>query len=82
MRQPFKHIDAVERDLVHRHLNEDCKLAEMTRSALLRRLKYPSRKLNLPLFGVSQGRAIMLRFFLLRQTPFFRPRGGPRTSSD
>ena len=39
MRQPFKHIDAVERDFIHRHLNEDRRLAEMTRSVLLRRLK-------------------------------------------
>ena len=41
----------------------------------------PKSTVNLPLFGVSQGRGIMLHFFLLRQTPFFRPRGGPRTSS-
>ncbi len=31
MRQPFKHIDAVERDFIHRHLNEGRKVAEMTR---------------------------------------------------
>ena len=39
MGQIYKHIDAVERDFIHRHLNEGCKLAEMTRSALFRRLR-------------------------------------------
>ena len=39
MGQIYKHIDAVERDFIHRHPNEGCKLAEMTRSALFRRLR-------------------------------------------